>query len=52
MPNDGGATWTSYGTLGHKLKALNARNNSGVWMRWATSSHELKALDAMNNLGI
>ena len=37
-------------TPGHKLKALDAMNNSGLWITWTTLGHELRALDVMNKV--
>ena len=42
-------TWI---TLGHKLKALDAMNNSRMWFTSKTAGHELSALDAMNSFGL
>ena len=33
-------------TLSHELKALNAKNDSGLWIRRMTQGRELKALNA------
>ena len=38
-------------TLGHELRALNARSESGLWMRRTTLVRELRTLNAMNDPG-
>ena len=39
-------------TMGRELKALDAKNNSGLWIIWATLGHELMALNLVNNVGL
>ena len=39
-------------TLGHKLRTLNAMNNTGLWMICTSLGHELKDLDVMKSLGL
>ena len=38
-------------TLGRELRALNAKNESGLSMRRTTLGHELRALNAKNDSG-
>ena len=35
--------------MGHKLRALDAMNSSGLWFTRMSLGHELKALNTINN---
>ena len=35
---------------GCELRALYAKNDSGLWVTWATLDQELRTLNAMNNI--